>query len=112
MATTHEHSADSSGWPIPRSVAMDSAAISSARRTPESDRDGPCILARQLYAGAAATFFYRACIAGGGRALDPTAHHVIYVATPTFGTRGLYLTIVHALGARPRAQKAELIAQA
>ena len=36
--------------------------------------------------------------------LDPTAHHVIYVATPTFGTRGLYLTIVHALGARPRAQ--------
>src|SRR6266851_7497851 len=44
--------------------------------------------------------------------LDPSAHHVIYVATPTFGTRGLYLTIVHALGARPRAQKAELIAQA
>jgi type II secretory pathway predicted ATPase ExeA len=44
--------------------------------------------------------------------LDPTAHHVIYVATPTFGARGLYLTIVHALGARPRAQKAELIAQA
>ena len=32
--------------------------------------------------------------------------------TPTFGARGLYLTIVHALGARPRAQKAELIAQA
>ena len=44
--------------------------------------------------------------------LDPTAHHIIYVATPTFGARGLYLTIVHALGARPRAQKAELIAQA
>ena len=44
--------------------------------------------------------------------LDPSAHHVIYVATPTFGARGLYLTIVHALGARPRAQKAELIAQA
>jgi type II secretory pathway predicted ATPase ExeA len=22
--------------------------------------------------------------------LDPTAHHVIYVATPTFGARGLY----------------------
>ncbi len=44
--------------------------------------------------------------------LDPSAHPVIYVATPTFGARGLYLTIVHALGARPRAQKAELIAQA
>src|ERR1700716_1785718 len=44
--------------------------------------------------------------------LDATAHHIIYVATPTCGARGLYLTIVHALGARPRAQKAELIAQA
>src|ERR1700716_4707058 len=44
--------------------------------------------------------------------LDATAHHIIYIATPTFGARGLYLTIVHALGARPRAQKAELIAQA
>src|SRR5689334_11640650 len=39
------------------------------------------------------------------------AHHIIYVATPTFGARGLYLTIVHALGAKPRAQKADLIAQ-
>src|ERR1700716_1320638 len=44
--------------------------------------------------------------------LDATAHHIIYIATPTCGARGLYLTIVHALGARPRAQKAELIAQA
>lgn len=26
--------------------------------------------------------------------LDATAHHIIYVATPTFGARGLYLTIV------------------
>jgi type II secretory pathway predicted ATPase ExeA len=43
--------------------------------------------------------------------LDATAHHIIYVATPTFGARGLYLTIVHALGAKPRAQKADLIAQ-
>src|SRR5437660_11668825 len=40
--------------------------------------------------------------------LDPSAHHIIYVATPTFGARGLYLTIVHALGAKPRAQKADL----
>jgi len=43
--------------------------------------------------------------------LDATAHHIIYVATPTFGARGLYLTIVHALGAKPRAQKADLIPQ-
>jgi type II secretory pathway predicted ATPase ExeA len=43
--------------------------------------------------------------------LDTTAHHIIYVATPTFGARGLYLTIVYALGAKPRAQKADLIAQ-
>ena len=43
--------------------------------------------------------------------LDAIAHHIIYVATPTFGTRGLYLTIVHALGAKPRVQKADLIAQ-
>ena len=43
--------------------------------------------------------------------LDPTAHHVIYISTPTFGPRGLYVTIVGALGARPRLPKAELIAQ-
>src|SRR5690348_6527243 len=43
--------------------------------------------------------------------LDATAHHIIYVATPTFGARGLYLTIVHALGAKPRAHKADLFAQ-
>src|SRR5438067_7229012 len=43
--------------------------------------------------------------------LDATAHHIIYVATPTFGARGLYLTIVHAPGAKPRAQKADLVAQ-
>src|SRR5207244_2969857 len=46
------------------------------------------------------------------RLLVSSAHHVIDVATPTVGARGLYLTIAHALGARPRAQKAELIAQA
>jgi type II secretory pathway predicted ATPase ExeA len=43
--------------------------------------------------------------------LDPTAHHVIYISTPTFGPRGLYVTIVGALGARPRLPRAELIAQ-
>jgi type II secretory pathway predicted ATPase ExeA len=44
--------------------------------------------------------------------LDPSSHHVIYVANPAFGTRGLYVTIVSALGAVPRFHKAELIAQA
>ena len=44
--------------------------------------------------------------------LDPTAHQVIYVANPAFGTRGLYVTIVQALGASPRFFKAELMAQA
>jgi len=33
--------------------------------------------------------------------LDPAAHHVVYVANPAFGTRGLYVTIVRALGALP-----------
>ena len=44
--------------------------------------------------------------------LDPAAHHIVYVANPSFGIRGLYVTIVRALGATPRAQKAELMAQA
>jgi type II secretory pathway predicted ATPase ExeA len=44
--------------------------------------------------------------------LDPAAHHVIYVSNPAFGIRGLYVTIVRAPGASPRAHKAELMAQA
>jgi type II secretory pathway predicted ATPase ExeA len=44
--------------------------------------------------------------------LDPAAHHVIYVPNPSFGARGLYLTIVRSLGAVPRFHKAEMIAQA
>jgi type II secretory pathway predicted ATPase ExeA len=44
--------------------------------------------------------------------LDPSSHQVIYVANPAFGTRGLYLTIVSALGAPPRWTRAELMAQA
>lgn len=44
--------------------------------------------------------------------LDPSAHHVIYVPNPSFGTRGLYVTIVRALGAIPRFHKADMIAQA
>ena len=62
-----------------------------------------------------------ACLVGAGKtvalraavaALDPTRHQVIYIANPAFGTRGLYVTIVRALGARPRYLKAELMAQA
>ena len=50
----------------------------------------------------------RAAVAG----LDPTRHQVIYVANPAFGTSGLYVQVVRALGARPRYLKAELMAQA
>lgn len=45
-------------------------------------------------------------------ALDRTRHQIIYIANPAFGTRGLYITIVRALGAEPRYLKAELMAQA
>jgi len=44
--------------------------------------------------------------------LDHAAHHIVYLANPTVGIRGLYVTIVRALGAVPRGFKAELIAQA
>src|SRR5258708_11802609 len=43
--------------------------------------------------------------------LDQAAHHLVYLANPTVGTRGLYVTIVQALGAVPRGFKAELVAQ-
>jgi type II secretory pathway predicted ATPase ExeA len=46
-----------------------------------------------------------------GAGLDPSSHHVVYVANPTFGTRGLYVTLVQALGATPRVHKADLVAQ-
>ena len=58
--------------------------------------------------GAGKTVAVRAAVAG----LDPTRHQVIYVANPAFGTRGLYVTIVRALGAEPRFHKAEVMAQA
>ena len=58
--------------------------------------------------GAGKTVALRAAVA----ALDPTRHQVIYVPNPAFGTRGLYVTIVRALGAQPRYLKAELMAQA
>ena len=44
--------------------------------------------------------------------LDPTRHQVIYIPNPAFGTRGLYVSIVRALGADPRFHKAEVMAQA
>ena len=47
--------------------------------------------------GAGKTVALRAAVA----ALDPTRHQVIYIANPAFGARGLYVTIVRALGARP-----------
>ena len=58
--------------------------------------------------GAGKTVSVRAAVS----ALDATRHQVIYVANPAFGTRGLYVTIVRALGAEPRYQRAELMAQA
>jgi len=44
--------------------------------------------------------------------LDPTHHQIIYIANPSFGTRGLYVTIVRALGGAPRFHKVEVMAQA
>ncbi len=44
--------------------------------------------------------------------LDPAAHPVVCVANPAFGTRGLDVTIVRALGAHPRVHTADLLAQA
>jgi hypothetical protein len=44
--------------------------------------------------------------------LDPTRHQIIYISNPVFGTRGLYVSIVRALGDQPRYQRAELIVQA
>src|SRR6266498_1514103 len=37
--------------------------------------------------------------------LDQAAHHLVYLANPTVGIRGLYVTIVQALGAVPRGFK-------
>jgi type II secretory pathway predicted ATPase ExeA len=58
--------------------------------------------------GAGKTVSVRAAVS----ALDSTRHQVIYIANPAFGTRGLYVTMVRALGAQPRYLKAELMAQA
>ena len=58
--------------------------------------------------GAGKTVAVRAAVNG----LDPTRHHIIYIPNPAFGTRGLYVTIVTALGATPRFHKAEVMHQA
>ena len=58
--------------------------------------------------GAGKTVAVRAAVSG----LDPTRHQVIYIANPAFGSRGLYVSVVRALGAQPRYLKAELMAQA
>ena len=58
--------------------------------------------------GAGKTVAVRAAVA----ALDPTRHQVIYIPNPAFGSRGLYVSVVRALGAQPRYLKAELMAQA
>ena len=58
--------------------------------------------------GSGKTVALRATVDG----LDPTRHQVIYIADPAFGTRGLYVSVVRALGGRPRYLKAELMAQA
>jgi len=58
--------------------------------------------------GVGKTVAVRAAVAG----LDMTRHHLVYVPNPAFGTRGLYVTIVSALGAAPRFHKAEVMRQA
>ena len=58
--------------------------------------------------GAGKTVAVRAAVA----TLDPTGYHLIYVPNPAFGTRGLYVAIVSALGASPRFHKAEVMRQA
>lgn len=58
--------------------------------------------------GSGKTVAVRAAVA----ALDPSRFQLIYVPNPVFGTRGLYVTIVRALGAEPRYLRAELITQA
>jgi type II secretory pathway predicted ATPase ExeA len=44
--------------------------------------------------------------------LDPTRHTIIYLPNPAVGTRGIYQTIIRALGGIPRFHKATLIHQA
>jgi type II secretory pathway predicted ATPase ExeA len=59
-------------------------------------------------AGAGKTVAARAAIAG----IDRTRHHVIYIANPTTGIRGLWTAIVTATGGKPALHNATLAAQA
>src|SRR5438270_13821862 len=58
--------------------------------------------------GAGKTVAVRAAVAG----LDPARHHVIYLANPAFGTRGLYVPAGRALGAQPLYRQADLMPRA
>lgn len=57
--------------------------------------------------GSGKTVAVRAALAG----LDPSRHTLIYLGNPAVGARGLYHTIVVALGGVPRFHKAALIPQ-
>src|SRR5207253_860033 len=59
--------------------------------------------------GVGKTVALRAAVAG----LDPLRHHLIYLSNPpALGTRGLHVSIVSALGGRPRFFRTEVAAQA
>ena len=58
--------------------------------------------------GSGKTVAVRAALAG----IDASRHTVIYLGNPTVGARGLYSTIVSALGGIPRFHRASLIPQA
>lgn len=58
--------------------------------------------------GAGKTVAVRAAVA----TLDRTRYQLIYIPNPAFGTRGLYVAIVSALGGQPRFHKAEVMRQA
>jgi type II secretory pathway predicted ATPase ExeA len=58
--------------------------------------------------GAGKTVAVRAALAG----IDASRHSVIYLGNPSVGARGLYATIVSALGGIPRFHRASLIPQA
>jgi type II secretory pathway predicted ATPase ExeA len=75
-------------------------------------RIGWCVAERALgvltgEVGAGKTVAIRAALA----ALDPSRNTIIYLGNPAVGARGLYATIVTALGGTPRFQKAALIPQ-
>ena len=97
--------------PFTKSIAA-SDLFARAAHTEAVARLGYCIAEGTLGVlvgdvGAGKTVAVRAAVAG----LDRTRHHVVYVPNPVFGTRGLYVAIVGALGAAPRYRRPELIAQ-